>query len=118
MNDGVRSEVVQAIVAAVANPSPAALQQLAALESITPEERAAADSLTLSLLPIQGERDARTFEVLAILWGESPGAAQKSWSQLFDEVTEADVDWLRNLYDAMPDEARMEFDSRYGRPQL
>jgi hypothetical protein len=67
---------------------------------------------------MQGDQADRTMEALQILMGDRPDAAQIPSSQLFDALTEENIDRLRELYDAMPDGARTEFDSRYGRPWL
>ncbi len=117
MSEYVRPEVVQALVDAVIDPTPATLERMAAIDRVRPAERAAADSLTLSTLKATADHRDRTMEVWDVLlkrqWESPP-----SWGQLFDELTEADIERLRNLYDAMPDGARYEFEARYGRPEL
>lgn len=39
-----------------------------------------------------------------------------TWGQLFDDLTPERAARLGELYDALPDGARVEYDRRYGRP--
>jgi hypothetical protein len=118
VRDEVRPDVVHAIFAAAIDPDLGGLTQLGEFESVTPAEGAAAGSLLLTALSLQAAHAARRAEALDILWRHLPAPAARPWPELFDSLTYEDVERLRELYPAMPDGARDEFDRRYGRPQL
>jgi hypothetical protein len=111
----VRPEVVQAVFDALSTMDLAKLAPLAET-GITPAERRQAEDLWLaSQLASEDYREhqAEVWEVLiARQWSSPP-----SWEQLFDDLTPERAARLRDLYDALPDGARAEFDKRYGRPQ-
>jgi|GEM_PF-4865129 hypothetical protein len=62
----------------------------------------------------QRERELKAMQVLI---GERKLAEGTSWPGLFDGISPEQVSQLRDLYDAMPDGARAEYDRRYGRPE-
>jgi hypothetical protein len=44
-------------------------------------------------------------------------SAGTTWHNLFDGLSPEHVSQLRDLYDALPDGARAEYDRRYGQPE-
>jgi hypothetical protein len=115
-DEPIRPEVVEAIHRAVTTGDPTALEPLSGLR-ITPAERTAVDDLILSSLEAGADHRDRVDRAWSLLirrgWESPP-----SWEQLFDEVTPEVQVQLGELYDALPDGARAEYDRRYGRPDL
>jgi len=114
MSDEIRPEVVEAIVRAMTQRNPAVLLEIAHL-GVTPAERRAADDLMLATITATSDHQARIVKAMELLlhrrWDSPP-----TWEQLFDDVTPEIQAQLEDLYDAMPDGARVEYDRRYGRP--
>jgi len=111
----IRPEVVQAVFSALTDID---LARLAPLEEtgITPAERKQAEALfTASLEASLGHRE-RTLQAMQILIGERNLSGDPAWPHLFDRLTPERAEQLRDLYDALPDGARAEYDRRYGRP--
>ncbi len=97
---------------------PAAAAELAALAGVTmpPGEAAHAEDLyAAAMLASEDYRDHQA-EVWGVLvarqWSTEP-----SWADLFDELTPERAQRLGQLYDALPDGARAEYDRRYGQPE-
>lgn len=111
----VRPEVVQAVFSALIDMDPALLAPLAEL-GITPAERKQAEDLYLASMIARSDSLDRKGEVWELLinreWSSPP-----TWEQLFDELSPERADRLGELYDALPDGARIEYDKRYGRPR-
>jgi hypothetical protein len=111
----IRPDVVQALYSALTDMDPARLASLAET-GITPAERKQAEELHLAgMLASQDYRDreSKVWELLITRQWSSP----PTWEQLFDELTPERAARLGELYDALPDGARVEYDNRYGRPQ-
>jgi hypothetical protein len=110
----VRPEVVQAIFSALIDMDPARLAPLAEL-GIAPAERKEAEDLYLASMIARSDHLDRKGEVWELLisreWSSPP-----TWEQLFDELSPERAARLGELYDALPDGARIEYDRRYGRP--
>lgn len=113
----VRPEAVQAIFDALNTMDPAKALALREFDYLTEAERDQARQLFLATGLASQDHRARVAEVWSLLisrqWEQPP-----SWQQLFDELTPEQVARLGDLYDAMPDPARAEYDRRYGRPDL
>lgn len=113
-DDQIRPDVVQAYFDAVTSMDPAKLAPLYET-GITPAERRHAEDLILAAMPAIMDYRARRAEALGLLiarqWPSPP-----TWQQLFDDLTPERAGRLRELYDALPDGARAEYDKRYGRP--
>lgn len=88
---------------------------LLAGKRITPAERKQADDLVLAALLASDHHRGRQVEVWDVLiarqWSSPP-----TWAQLFEDLTPERAARLRDLYDALPDGARAEYDRRYGPP--
>jgi hypothetical protein len=116
VSEEIRPEVVEAIVRAMTHMDPTVLLEIAHL-GVTPAERRAADDLMLVTMTAPSDHQARTLKAMELLlhrrWTSPP-----SWRQLFDDVTPEIQAQLEDLYDALPDGARAEYDRRYGRPSL
>lgn len=125
-SDEVRPEVVQAIcdltMDMLSGPDVAKIEakieanmRLLAEKRITPAEREHADDLILATMAAEADHRDREAEVWHVLiarqWSSPP-----SWEQLFDDLTPERAEQLRDLYDALPDAARAEFDKRFGPP--
>lgn len=114
----IRPEVVQAIFSALIDMDPAKLAPVeAAGIRITPAEQRQADELYAATIEAsfdQRERFARAMEVLidGRKFSKPPG-----WAELFDGLSPEVTSQLRDLYDALPDPGRAEYDRRYGRPE-
>ncbi|WP_286690031.1 MULTISPECIES: hypothetical protein [unclassified Aeromicrobium] len=115
MSDNIHAEVVDAIVKAWTALDPSALQ---GLSEVTREEKEAADALILeafSLRQPQGEAFLKVYEVF-----QDAGlkVAGMSWPEVFDRLDDSHIARLRELYPAIPQGGRAEFDRRFGRPDL
>jgi hypothetical protein len=111
----IRPEVVQAIFSALTDMDPA---KLAPLETtgITPAERKQAEDLFAASLNASREQRERRLKALQVLIGDRTFSSPPSWPELFDGLSPEGASELRDLYDAMSDGARAEYDRRYGRP--
>jgi hypothetical protein len=114
----VRADVVQAVFEAIYTMDLVKVSRLAELAQtgITPGERRQADELLLAaMIASQDYRDRRAeaWDVLISRQWSSP----PTWEQLFDDFTPERAARLGELYDVLPDGARLEYDKRYGRPQ-
>ena len=113
-----RPEIVQAIYDALMSMDAVALQTLEqSVMPISPTERRRAEELfAASMLAGEDRLDRRT-EVWHVLiarhWDTAP-----SWEQLFDDLTPERAARLGELYEALPDGGRAEFDRRYPTPEV
>jgi len=111
-----RPEVVQAIFKALSEMDPFALAPLAEV-GVTEAEKDEARGLYGASLAASADFHERQAEVWQVLlhrrWDQPP-----SWRELFDDLEDGGRQRLVELYDAMPESARAEFDRRYGRPDL
>lgn len=109
---GIRPEVTEALLRALKEEDSAKLAELEA--GITPDERKRAQFLLLATA-IESRLD-REIEALDVLRAQHwpPGS---TWAELFDDLTPERAARLGELYDALPDSARAEYDRRYGRPE-
>jgi hypothetical protein len=114
----IRPDVVQAVFSALIDMDPDKLTPLeAAGIRITPAEREQADKLYhASMLASMHQRE-RWLKAVQVLTSSRKLSEDTSWSDLFDSLGPEHASQLRELYDAMPDGARTEYDRRYGRPE-
>jgi hypothetical protein len=109
-----RPEAINALFSALCTMDPAKLAR--ASEGIAPLERQRAEELFKESLLVSQDHRARTMEAWQLLterqWPSSP-----TWEQIFDQLTPEAAARLRDLYDALPDGARPEWDRRYGAPE-
>lgn len=112
----VRPEVVQAIFSALIDMDP---DKLAPLEAggITPAERQQAEQLFLASFPAIMDQRERWLEAMQVLIGDRKLTEGTSWADLFDRLDAGRLGQIRDLYDALDDGARAEYDRRYGRPE-
>ncbi len=103
MSDNIHAEVVDAIVKAWTALDPSALQ---GLSEVTREEKEAADALILEVKVYEVFQDAGL------------KVAGMSWPEVFDRLDDSHIARLRELYPAIPQGGRAEFDRRFGRPDL
>jgi hypothetical protein len=119
-----RPHVVQAILSALAGNDSAKLNDLLR-SGVTTGEYVEAMSLygegTTSLPgdSTDGAPDyhQREFEAIKVLAGDGQLSGATGWRDLFDGLTPERVSRLRDLYDALPNGARAEFNRRYGPSQ-
>lgn len=112
-DESVRPDVVDAILASLTTMDPGKLDKLTE-SGVTPAEHGRAMDLFLSMEVASQDYRDRQVEVWKVLISgryDSP----PSWAQIFDDLTPERVDRLHELYDALPDGARAEFDRRYER---
>ena len=116
---GNRPEVVQAIYSALVDMNPAPLQQLLSDGVVvTASEKMEAENLFLaSMIATRGfrDRESEVWETLVARKWERPPA---DWAELFDDLSPERASRLGELYDALPEGARQEYDRRYGKPEL
>jgi hypothetical protein len=112
----VRPEVVQAIFSALIDMDLAKLAPLAEA-GITPAERKQADELYLASIIAGHDQRDRWLRTVEILIGGRTFSSPPSWPERFDGLSPEGAAKLRDLYDAMSDGARAEYDRRYGRPE-
>ncbi len=114
----VRPEVVQAVFSALVDMDP---DKLAPLEvsgtRVTPAERKQAEELYAASLRASRDQRERWLKAMQVLTGDRKLTEGTGWPDLFDDLTAERLEQLRELYDAMPDPARAEYDRRYGRPE-
>jgi hypothetical protein len=109
----VRPEVVQAIFSALTDMDPGRLAPLlAAGIGITPAERKQADELYLASILASHDHRERWLRTVEILIGDRKFSSPPSWPELFDGLSREGAAELRDLYDAMSDGARAEYDRR------
>ena len=84
---------------------------------ITTAERRQADELYLASIIASSDQRERFVKAMQVLIGDRRYAAPPGWSGLFDSLTPERAAQLRDLYDALPDGARAEYDQRYGHPE-
>jgi hypothetical protein len=116
-DDDTRPEVVQALFQALIEMDDSALLHLEGT-AITPAERAAAENLYLAAAPANLGHRKRKVEAIRLLAGDGGLAGNPTWAELFDRLPAERVPQLADLYDALPDAARAEYDRRYGQPPL
>jgi hypothetical protein len=58
----------------------------------------------------------RTLKAMQVLIGDRKLTEGTGWPELFDDLSPERAEQLRELYDALPDRGRIEYDRRYGRP--
>lgn len=113
-----RLEVIGAIFDALSTMDPAKAERVAQIAQetgITAAERQRADELFASSLLAGWDHRQRVMAAWEVLI-ERPWPPDPTWEHIFDQLTPDQVARLRDLYDAMPDGARAEFDRRYGQP--
>lgn len=110
-----RPDVVQALFGALVDMDPG---QLAKIEEtgITPAERRQAEDLFAASIEASLPRRQRFVEAMRVLICDRKLQDGTTWPELFDGLTPERAEVLRDLYDALPDGARAEWDARYGRP--
>jgi hypothetical protein len=110
----VRPEVVQAVLSAIIDQDTARLEALART-GVTQTEFSQAENLVAASLQADQSQLDRQEEVWRVL-GAREWPSPPTWGQLFDDLTPERAR-LGELYDALPDGARAEYDRRYGRPK-
>ena len=120
----IRPEVVQAIFSAMANNNSAKLNDLLRSGVTTGEylqamnqygESPSGDSPSGESAHVAPDNHQREFEAIKLLAGARLLADATGWPDLFDGLTPERVAQLRDLYNALPEGARAEYDRRYGR---
>jgi transcriptional regulator with XRE-family HTH domain len=114
----IRSETVQAIFSALVDMDPLKLVPL--VESgirITAAERRRADELYLASIIAGFDQRERRLQAMQVLIGDREFSAPPTWAELFSGLTPERRAQLSDLYDALPDGARAEYDRRYGHPK-
>ena len=120
----IRPEVVQAIFSAMADNDSAKLNDLLRSGVTTGEylqamnqygESPAGESPAGESAYVAPDDHQREFEAIKLLAGDRPLADATGWPDLFDGLTPERVAQLRDLYYALPEGARAEYDRRYGR---
>jgi len=110
-----RPDVVQALFSALIDMDPGELAKLAGA-GITPDERRQAEDLFAASIAASLPQRERFAEAMRVLIGDRKLQEGTTWQDLFDSLTPERTAALRDLYDALPDGARAEWDNRYGRP--
>ena len=110
-----RPEVVQAVLSAIIDQDTARLEALART-GVTQAELSQAENLVAASLQADHDQLDRQEEVWRIL-GAREWPSPPTWQQLLDDLTPERAARLRELYDALPDGARAEYDRRYGHPE-
>ena len=110
-----RPEVIQAVLSALTDMDPAKLAPLQET-GITAVERKQAEELFATTMLATSDHRRRRVEAWEVLIGRE-WPAPPTWQEMFDELTPERAGRLRELYDALPDGARAEYDRRYGRPE-
>jgi hypothetical protein len=115
-----RPEAIQAIVSAVVDMTPESIARLANLTHITPEERERADQLILAQMEAEMPHRERVSAAWnALMDGRTFEQPPAGWAEFFDGMSAASIERLGgDLYTAMPDGARAEYDARFGPPDL
>lgn len=110
-----RPEVIQAVLSALTDMDPAKLAPLQET-GITAAEREQAEELFLTTMLATADHRSRRVEAWGVLIARE-WPAPPTWQEMFDDLTPERVTRLRELYDALPDGARAEYDRRYGHPE-
>jgi hypothetical protein len=110
-----RPGVVQALFSALTDMDPSALAKIEAT-GITRAERDEAENLFAASLGASRSQRERSLEAMRILTRSGKLRRERTWAELFDDLTPEGTAALRGLYDALPDGARAEWDLRHGRP--
>ena len=120
----IRPEVVQAIFSAMADNDAAKLNDLLRSGVTTGEylqamnqygESPAGESPAGESTHLAPDDHQREFEAIKLLAGDRQLADATGWPDLFDGLTPDRIARLRDLYYALPEGARAEYDRRYGR---
>ncbi len=120
----IRPEVVQAIFSAMADNNSAKLNDLLRSGVTTGEylqamnqygESPAGDTPSGESAYVAPDHHQREFEAIKLLAGDRPLADATGWPDLFDGLSPERAAQLRDLYNALPEGARAEYDRRYGR---
>jgi hypothetical protein len=110
-----RPDVVQALFGALIAMDPGELAKITAA-GITSAERQQAEDLYAASLTASLSQQERFIEAMRILTADRNLTEATTWRDLLDGLTPEHTAALRDLYDALPDGARAEWDRRYGRP--
>ena len=120
----IRPEVVQAIFSAMADNNSAKLNDLLRSGVTTGEylqamnqygESPVSESPVSESAHVAPDNHQREFEAIKLLAGDRQLTDATGWPDLFDGLTPERVARLRDLYHALPEGARAEYDRRYGR---
>ena len=120
----IRPEVVQAIFSAMADNNSAKLNDLLRSGVTTGEylqamnqygESPASESPVSESAHVAPDNHQREFEAIKLLAGDRQLTDATGWPDLFDGLTPERAAQLRDLYHALPEGARAEYDRRYGR---
>ncbi|MFC0623211.1 hypothetical protein [Kribbella deserti] len=119
MTGGPRSEIVDALVNAMMNGDLAGLEVVDQAGGFTAEERAQADALFAAQLEASAPYRRRGLEAWEVLLDGRTFDHAATWDELFDGLSNEAIERLgTNLYDSMHDAMRVEYDRRFGRPNL
>jgi hypothetical protein len=111
-------DVVQAVFRALTDLDPGKIEDLLAAETgVTLAEYQQAKDLYLASAIAGLDQQERKLKVFQVLTANRQLIEGTGWADLYDSLTAGQVTELRELYDAMPDGARAEYDRRYGRPE-
>lgn len=84
---------------------------------VSAAERTAAEDLYLaSMLATSLDHRERRLQAMNLLLGDRKFSTEPGWAELFDGLSPDDAARLRDLYDALPDGDRAEYDRRYQPP--
>lgn len=104
-----RPDIIEAIINAFRTDDPMAYPL-----DVTPEERAAAEEQIAAALAAQGPRPDPSMQARRILYrAYQPG---DDWDDLFDRLTTAEIDTLRELLPHLPQRAGPHFVMRFVAP--
>lgn len=112
-----RPEVVDAVYTALLKMDPAPLLVLEeAGTGVTAAERAAAEDLYLNSMLASHDHRERWLRSMQVLFGDRKFDHDPTWAELFDGLSPEAASELRDLYDALSDGARAEYDRWHGAP--
>jgi hypothetical protein len=119
----IRPDVVRAVTRAMANNDSAMLNDLlrggvSTAEYVEAMNAYGAGSAEPDAPASAGRPDRRDrdFDAVKLLVGERIPDGAAGWPDLFDALPLGRLPLLHELYDALPDGARAEYDRRFGRP--